>query len=236
VKDRQVKKAYDAARCAQKREARLAERLDRTCGNCREPISPLARADAKWCSGKCSTAVYHAAQRLRNPPKYGWVHCPRCGRMLGTDGQHKGCLPSFEELFWARVDASGDCWLWTGPRLPNGYGSTVSYQGKFQNPHRIAWRLLVGPIPSGLTLDHLCRNPPCVNPDHLEPVTPRENTLRGYGPGARNAVKTECPRGHPYDDANTYLHPHARRRGCRICLKAASANRAKKEVLRRPQF
>lgn len=71
----------------------------------------------------------------------------------------------------------GDCWLWTGTIRPDGYGQ-VTVGRKQQRAHRLVYELLVGPIPEGLTLDHLCRNPPCVNPDHLEPVTLKINIER----------------------------------------------------------
>jgi len=76
--------------------------------------------------------------------------------------------------------------------------------------------MLVGPIPAGLQLDHLCRNRACVRPDHLEPVRSRENTLRGFGPSAINARKTVCAHGHPFDEANTGRSPNGRR-FCREC-------------------
>lgn len=77
-----------------------------------------------------------------------------------------------------RIDARGVCWEWTGARSRNGYGN-VKIKGRNQVAHRAVWELLVGPIPAGLQLDHLCRNKGCVMPDHLEPVTPKENTRRG---------------------------------------------------------
>jgi hypothetical protein len=78
----------------------------------------------------------------------------------------------------------------------------------------------VGPIPRGLVIDHLCRNTICVNPDHMQVVTVRENTLRGNTFQARNLRKTHCPQGHPYDQANTYLHRG--KRHCRICQRDAN--------------
>lgn len=107
------------------------------------------------------------------------------------------------------------CWEWQGYRQPGGYGRTRSC-GRKVLVHRWVFEHLVGPIPEGLGLDHLCRNPPCCNPDHLEPVDHRTNVLRGVGQGALNALKTECPKGHRYDDANTYVDSLGRR-VCRTC-------------------
>lgn len=100
-----------------------------------------------------------------------------------------------EARFWSRVNKDGPngCWEWTGPREPFGYGRVSSLRA-----HRIAYELLVGPIPVGLTLDHLCRNPPCVNPAHLEPVTMGVNVLRGDTITGRAARQTTCKRGHPF--------------------------------------
>src|SRR6266568_5486930 len=99
--------------------------------------------------------------------------------------------------FWAKVDRSGACWLWTAHVGEDGYG-TFSLDGHHQRAHRIAWVLLRGPIPEGLQIDHLCRVRACVNPDHLEPVTQRENILRGEGISALCARRTHCPQGHEY--------------------------------------
>src|SRR5450755_3951408 len=82
----------------------------------------------------------------------------------------KGTWPTAEERFWARVDKQTDgCWVWTGA-LRTGYG-TLSVSGKNVPAHRFSYELLVGIIPDGLQIDHLCRNRACVNPEHLEPVT-----------------------------------------------------------------
>ena len=110
------------------------------------------------------------------------------------------------------------CWEWQGARNYGGYG-TVYADGRNGVAHRLTYRLLVGPIPEGLQLDHLCRFPPCVNPAHLEPVTGRENILRGIGATAQNARKAACIKGHPLDEENTYVNTVAgvQWRECRAC-------------------
>jgi hypothetical protein len=96
------------------------------------------------------------------------------------------------------------------------------FEGKEVRAHRFAYETLVGPIPEGLDLDHLCRNPPCVNPDHLEPVPHVVNVLRGAVPKIW-AAKTRCPKGHPYDEVNTYRSPsRPDSRKCKTCARRAS--------------
>lgn len=79
---------------------------------------------------------------------------------------------------WSRIQIINGCWVWTGRLNRNGYGR-VWWQGREPVVHRVVWELLIGPIPKGLVLDHLCRNRACCNPGHLEPVTQRENVVRG---------------------------------------------------------
>lgn len=112
--------------------------------------------------------------------------------------------------FWAKVERGEGCWEWVAGRTGRGYGA-FWIDGKQYLAHRIAYELEVGPIPKGMTLDHLCRNRACVRPDHLEVVSRGENVLRGEGLTAVNARKTHCPRGHEYD-----LISGGRRR-CRTC-------------------
>lgn len=112
------------------------------------------------------------------------------------------------------------CCVWARNRYPNGYGAiTVGSRtdGTRRNVrvHRLVYELLVGPIPEGLHLDHLCRNRACCNPDHLEPVTCQENLLRGQA-----AIRaSHCKKGHEYTPANTITSTNGRRR-CRACSNA----------------
>ena len=127
--------------------------------------------------------------------------------------------PTAVDRFAAFVLQTDTCWLWTGG-LRWGYGA---FKGGGQTlAHRFSYELLVGTIPVGLQLDHLCRTPACVNPVHLEPVTGRTNVLRGVSIVARNAVKTLCPAGHPYNPENTYVTKD-RKRMCRACCKVRHA-------------
>lgn len=127
------------------------------------------------------------------------------------------------------VDADTGCWVWSGCATkpgPDGYGliRIGGKLGKTLLTHRVAYELLVGPIPEGLDLDHLCRVRRCCNPEHLEPVTRAENCRRGalhgtYGRAER--AKTHCPQGHPYSGDNvTYRPSKPNARHCRTCDRA----------------
>lgn len=134
--------------------------------------------------------------------------------------------PSTPESFWAKVDKAGDCWPWRGSVGTHGYGQHM-INTKNRRAHRVAYELVFGPIPSGLTLDHLCRNKRCVNPAHLEPVTVQENIRRSDCPSALNARKTHCKRGHEFTPATTYITP-AGSRQCRKCQAVRDAKRSRK--------
>ena len=124
-----------------------------------------------------------------------------------------------DERLWANVEPTGFCWLWTGYANSDGYGRIGSGGRAGTNGppllvHRVAYELLVEPIPEGMALDHLCRVQLCVNPDHLEVVTSAENTRRHF------ALRSACKRGHPMTDDNTYSPPsRPQARYCRECYR-----------------
>lgn len=107
----------------------------------------------------------------------------------------------------------GDCLVWTGWRRgTNGYGG-IKHKGRDWYVHRLVYELRVGPIPSGLHIDHLCRNKLCCNPDHLEAVTQGENNRRMH-----DAVrKPHCPKGHLFTPENTRINSVSGARMCRQC-------------------
>jgi hypothetical protein len=120
------------------------------------------------------------------------------------------------DRFWAKVDRTDGCWLWTAGRDGPGYGQ-LKVDEQTVKAHRFSYELHVGPIPDGLELDHLCRVRHCVNPAHLEPVTHAENCRRGTV-GQNMATKTHCPQGHPYEGDNLAIDRNGSRR-CRACAR-----------------
>lgn len=115
------------------------------------------------------------------------------------------------------IDEATGCWLWQGCKTYQGYGRMIRLRANHM-AHRVVYEDLVGPVPDGLVLDHLCRVRHCVNPAHLEPVTNRENILRGTGFAARKAAQSHCVNGHPLSGENIY--PYKGGRLCRTCRRA----------------
>lgn len=128
--------------------------------------------------------------------------------------------------FWSKVtvdDATG-CWEWTGAKGKGGYGHLMwPVRGKTDYAHRVSYRELVGPIPEGLVIDHLCRNRACCNPAHLEAVTQRRNNLRGEGIASTHASRTHCPQGHAYEGDNVYAYRNRHGNVLRYCVSCRRA-------------
>ncbi len=117
--------------------------------------------------------------------------------------------------FWEKVKIGHGCWEWTAAQK-GGYG-TFWVSPTTMVAHRFSYEEVWGPVPEELELDHLCRNQLCVRPSHLEAVTHRENVIRGVNPAAIHAAATHCPKGHPYDEANTIIAKRSNWRSCRAC-------------------
>lgn len=131
--------------------------------------------------------------------------------------------PSALERFLPKItESESGCWLWTASLTKAGYG-LFSVKHKKIYAHRWSYEHFVGPISEGLTIDHLCRNTACANPEHLEAVTMGENVRRGTA-GLHQAAKTHCPHGHPYEGDNVFKDNRGRRR-CKTCKREKDRRR-----------
>jgi hypothetical protein len=174
----------------------------------REPrstcISPVCdRPTHSW-----SMCAVHASRfrRTGNPRLEDAVRVPPPSRWV--------------DRFWSKVGKSDGCWTWTGRHSGTGYGVvTVHNRGRRDtSAHRVAYELTHGPVPEGMHLDHFaCDNRGCCNPDHVRPVTPRENTLRSDGTAAWFLARQVCAKGHPFAGENLALRPSGDGRKCRRC-------------------
>lgn len=118
-----------------------------------------------------------------------------------------------EERFWQKVEKTEGCWLWTAYAY-RGYGRFV-IGGKVRQAHRVAYECATGPIPDGYQIDHLCRNPSCVNPSHLEAVPRLVNVQRGL----KGVLHTVCSKGHLLEEGGMYARPNISAGSVRNCLR-----------------
>lgn len=146
--------------------------------------------------------------------KWAIDHGINSSRCIGCANRER--RPPVMDRVLSRIGSPDDngCWPWTGALNAQGYGCFSGMRHVSTAAHRVVYTLLVGQIPSGLHLDHLCRNPICVNPAHLEPVTHAENVRRA----ADQDRSPVCPRGHAFDDENTYVRTDGYRK-CRACAR-----------------
>lgn len=206
-----------------------AANREQACERCGETFQPThGNRPQRFCSRTCA----HPKRTTQ------YRQCERCGSVLTTHRQLRFCsnrcartsLLSEAERFWPKVNKGGPtsecrpdlgpCWIWTA------YVDRQTGYARFSRKwaHRWCYIHVVGPIPRGLELDHLCRTLACVNPLHLEPVSHRVNVLRGEGFAAVHAKKTRCVHGHFFDAANT-IHDKRGHRKCRTCKQATDRER-----------
>ncbi len=131
------------------------------------------------------------------------------------------------------IDKDRDCWVWTGSTNHAGYGrlttgSRTDNTRRTRSAHRVSYEVFKGEIPDGLTIDHLCRNRKCINPEHLEAVTIKENIHRGNPLWKQESARTHCPKGHEYTEDNIYRYATKHGgfcRNCKTCMKARTKRR-----------
>lgn len=129
------------------------------------------------------------------------------------------------------IDKDRDCWVWTGSVSKAGYGRIcISDNGskRTRSAHRVSYETFKGEIPEGLTIDHLCKNRKCINPNHLEAVTIKENVHRGNPLWKQQMARTHCPKGHEYTEDNIYRYTTKHGgtcRNCKTCMKARTRER-----------
>lgn len=207
--------------------------------------APHGQPQFHWGSTVLRPRVVLWKMKFGDVPRRFWMHrvCLN-GRCINPDHvelvkHHKTSFGNLALLNFERlldnimpVTESG-CWIWTRYCAQHGYAQIVDLQGKKLYVHRLFYEHYKGPIPAGLTLDHLCRVRCCVNPDHLEPVTLAENVRRGEGVAAQHRRKTHCINGHELHGTNlVHVKSRPRTRVCRICTKARLkiSNQKRKEA------
>lgn len=156
--------------------------------------------------------------------------------MRGNPGKPRKRTPLIEKMF-RYVEIGASCWEWRGERGRYGRSSYTDDSGLHHiGAHRLSWMALRGPIPDGLQIDHLCKNTTCVRPSHLEPVTGRENKLRGVAPNWQRHRElsqpgARCAHGHEVNETNTRFWPDGRVRFCRPCAREQGRARYARDPL-----
>lgn len=177
-------------------------RVHRFCERCATEFfarpDKVAKGEGRYCSKRCAVSAIRSASAR-----------PLTDRLIDLS------IP----------EPNSGCRLFIGSLNDAGYGKIGMGHGKWERAHRVSYRTHVGPIPKGLTIDHLCRNHACIEPTHLEAVSKRVNTLRGISPAALNAQKAACHVGHAFTESNTYRESNGARH-CRQC----QADRNKERV------
>jgi len=189
-----------------------------------------------WRDGKLRPAADISFEVYHRPIPRSCVVRPRCGTQLCINPDHlqlrfaptRGRFRdhTLEERLWRKIhpEPMSGCWLWIGSSIPRGYGY-IRGKGALNTPaHRAVYELYKGKIPDDLVLDHKCRTPACVNPDHLEPVTQMENMRRGM-----QATKTHCVRGHLLSGENLGYRFSDNGSPRRICLACRRNERKRQE-------
>lgn len=173
--------------------------------------SEVVRGGGKFCNKTC----YHKS---------------RVGKQMGSEQKEKirqsniktkskSKIPSKKRFLNFIVKDNNGCWVWVGARSHNGYGLFQERTRKQTRAHRFSYKTFNGKIPEGLTIDHLCRNRLCVNPEHLEAVTLKENLLRGNGFIGKNHRKTHCKRGHNITKEENFYMSKTGGRQCKECTR-----------------
>lgn len=173
--------------------------------------------------------TYADCDRVRRTAKYCSTHYKRNRDGRDMDAPIATPVPIMQRFMGKVRTTPSGCMEWTGGTNGVGYGMFFTDWAGGKNTRKLAHRWYYeqvrGPIPAGLHLDHLCRDTMCVNPDHLEPVTQRVNTLRGIGVSAVHAKKTHCVNGHPFSGDNLVYRSNGRWRDCRECRRAKDRRR-----------
>jgi hypothetical protein len=152
-------------------------------------------------------------------PSVAKAGCRFCSNPCRAEGMRVPASERWQDKY--EHDRATGCWNWTGKINAYGYGvislsrREIGERIRSRVAHRVVYETVVGPIPEGLDLDHLCRNRRCVRPDHLEPVTRKENLRRGSS--EHSGGKTHCKYGHEFTPENTIIHKHTGYRACRTC-------------------